>query len=147
MTTVLLRVGLGGFEPADDPARAARQKMERGSVVVADLTMRDNGTDQQRKFAFALLGILYEAQEAFDDAEMFRHYMTIRCGLADVKRSPDGPNAIPYSWRRGGMKKDQWIDLITRLIDMGENVFGIGRDELTHETERRSQNKMHSVVH
>jgi hypothetical protein len=137
MTTILLRKTHFGYDAVDDAATQVGHKIKVGSVVTADISMRDNGTDQQRRYAFALIGLLFECQESFDDAEDFRYYMTCRVGYAMIKKSPDGPIPIPKSWSRGGMDKAEWIGLIGRLLDFGENVFGIARDDLESRTAER----------
>lgn len=138
MSTILCHKRLGSLAPDGDAAIEALKRIKEGSVVLVDITVRDNGTDQQRKYFFALLGIMYDNQESFTDFEKFRHYICIRLGHCDLFKSPDGPVAIARSLKRGAMKKDEWIELINGGLTYAENVMGFDRETLLAETRERA---------
>lgn len=138
MTAILMRKRLGSLAPEDDAAIQSLKRVKEGSILTVDIALRDNGTDQQRKYAFALLGIMFESQTAFEDFEKFRQYMLIRLGHCDVFQSPDGPVAVPHSMKRGALDKAEWIQLIEDIINYAVNVMGFERESLEAEGRERA---------
>ena len=119
MSTMMCQKRFGSFAPLGDADKQAADKIKDGTVLTIDYAVRDNGTDQQRKYAFVLIGLMFESQDKFTDSEKFRQYIMIRLGHCEIFNSPDGPVAIAHSMKRGAMKKDEWIQLINDSLDSG----------------------------
>ncbi len=137
MSTIICHKRLGSLAPDGDAAIEAMKRIKEGATVLIDIAVRDNGTDQQRKYFFALLGIMYESQEKFSDFEKFRQYIVIRLGHCEIFHSPDGPVPVANSLKRGAMKKDEWMRLIDVGLTYAENIMGFDRASLEAETQDR----------
>jgi hypothetical protein len=89
MTVLWLVKGVGDvLRPADPESEEAVRRMARGEAVRVDVR-RVRNIGHHRKF-FALMGLLFDAQEQFTSRELFRKAVLIEAGHFDDQPLLDG---------------------------------------------------------
>lgn len=124
----------GHLAPTTDEGVEGVRKMKPGQEYQIVLTMPRN-YKFHCKF-FALLKVVYENQEKYDNYEAFRHEVQMRCGHYAAHTHLTGlVSYVPKSISFADMDEIQFSALYDRAIDvLIENFIpGTDRDELIAE--------------
>ncbi len=132
MTLVRVEKKLGGLYPVSEDAYRILGKIGEGAVVLADVKDMTRRSNKQHDYWFKLRDIMFEAQEHFTDAEIYRSYILIRMGFCDIFNSPDGPVAIAHSLKFGKMPANEFNRLVDATLTLAESM-GFDRAALDNE--------------
>lgn len=138
MTEALMIKRLGSLAPTGDAAMEALKRIPDGAALVVDWRDQRRASTQRHKYIFALLNIMFENQEAFENFEQYRKYILIRLGHCDVFNSPDGPVPIAHSMQWAKMPEDERSRLVDEILTFAVNVLDFNRGDLESETRDRA---------
>jgi hypothetical protein len=130
---VLLEKKLGGLSPAGDDAYRVLGKIPNGAKISVDVRSWGTRSTDQHNYGFALLNILFEAQELYPTLEHFRKALLIHLGHCQTYPQRDGTEiAIADSMSFAKMSGTDFSSLIDEILSFAE---GMGFDRATLETE------------
>ena len=118
------------FRPMNPPAVLFLEKTKPYELVV--LQSRQQRNLQLHRKAFALLNIIFEAQEKYDTPEQLRLAMTVHAGYVKQIEVGDITVLISESWAFDNkeMTPERFEVLYSSMIDFGVGLSGISEKEL-----------------
>ena len=130
---VLMEKKLGGLSPAGDDAYRVISKIPNGAKISVDVRSWGKRSTIQHNYGFALLNILFEAQELYPTLEHFRKALLIHLGHCQRYPQRDGTEiAIADSMSFAKMPPEEYSQLIDEILSFAE---GMGFDRSALETE------------
>ena len=130
---VLLEKKLGGLSPAGDDAYRILSKIPTGAKVSVDVRAWGRRSTEQHNYGFALLNILFEAQEHYPSLEHFRKALLIHLGHCTKYPQKDGTEIpIADSMAFAKMNPVEYSSLIDEILTFAE---GMGFDRAALMTE------------
>ena len=113
--------------PADEETHNEMQKWRSGETVHADFKRMRN-PQFHRKF-FSLCKTVFDSQEHFEDFDIFRKWLTMKCGFFDTVVTPANATIfLPQSISFGKMSQDEFEKLYSKAIDVSLKEFGIDEE-------------------
>lgn len=92
----IFRRTMDGFVPANEKAETFYQKTKYGDLITLE-AKKPRNAGHHRKF-FAMVGLVFESQELFDNQEFMRQWLTMAAGHFDTYQTPTGKKQyIPKS--------------------------------------------------
>lgn len=118
------------FRPISPPAILFFEKTKPFELVV--LESRKQRNLQFHRKAFALLNIVFNAQEKYETPEQLRLAMTVYAGYVKQIEVNDTTVLIPESWAFDNkeMTPERFETLYSSMIDFGAGLSGISEKEL-----------------
>lgn len=138
MTEVLLKKEFGGLKPVDDNAYKVLEAIKTGATLMVNVKDQSRRSTQQHRFWFAMVGVLFDSQTAYDNFDHFRGCLLIRlerCKFYPQKNGDPIPMALSISF--GKMPQEEFTRLVDDTLNFAEKI-GFDRDELLAETKERS---------
>jgi len=118
------------FRPMNPPAVLFLEKTKPFELVV--LKSRQQRNLQFHRKAFALLNVVFEAQEKYDTPEQLRLAMTLAAGYVTQFEIDEKTVLIPESWAFDNkeMTPERFESLYSSMIDFGVALSGISERQL-----------------
>lgn len=122
MKVFLVKQGNGSFLPSHDSDYQSLKKVKVGATVSCNITQPRN-VGFHRKF-FALINLVFENQEFYDNIDYLRKELTKKAGYYDTYTNHKGvlcyePKSISFA----SMSQEDFEDLYQRFLDAVEDVF------------------------
>ena len=122
MKVYLVKQGNGSFLPSHDSDYEAMKKIKVGATVSCDIKQPRN-IGFHRKF-FALINMVFENQEFYDNIDFLRKELTKKAGYYDTYTNHKGvicyeAKSISFS----KMSQDDFEELYQRFLDAVEEIF------------------------
>lgn len=118
------------FRPMNPPAVKFLEKTKPFDLVVLQSRQQRN-LGFHRK-AFALLNVVFDAQEKYDTPEQLRLAMTVHAGYVQQIEVNETTVLIPESWAFDNkeMTPERFDALFSSMIDFGVGLSGISEAKL-----------------
>jgi len=118
------------FRPVNPPAIQFLERTDDFAWVVLQ-SRKQRNLGFHRK-AFALLHVVFEAQEKYRTEEQLRMAMTLAAGYVKQFEIDEKTILVPESWAFDNkeMTPERFEDLFSSMIDFGVGLSGIGEKEL-----------------
>lgn len=135
MKVLLTKKSDGSFLPSYDSDHDKLKKIKVGATVQCDITQPRN-IAFHRKF-FALINLVFQNQEVFDNIDYMRKELTKAAGYYDTYINHKGVQCFEAkSISFGKMSQDDFDDLYQRFLDKVEEIFKFDSELIKEEIEQ-----------
>ena len=122
MKVFLVKQGNGSFLPSHSSDYDSLKKIKVGATVSCDIKQPRN-IGFHKKF-FALINLVYENQEFYDNIDYLRKELTKKAGFYDTYTNHKGTLCFEAkSISFANMSQEDFEDLYQRFLDAVEDVF------------------------
>jgi hypothetical protein len=96
-----------------------------------EVTIKTNrNLGHHRKF-FALMNLVFQNQEHFDDLTSLRYYITMKCGFFDSVTTKTGTAFLPKSIAFESMTQEEFAELYDKALDVILIEFGMDSESIS----------------
>lgn len=135
MKLYLTKQGNGSFMPSYGSDHEAAKKIKTGNTVECEIKQSRNILFH-RKY-FALLNLVYENQEVYQNLDHLRHDLTLEAGFYDVRYNIHGEEIKQVkSISFASMSEFEFNELYSKTLDVIVKYFKFEREEIEENIER-----------
>lgn len=131
MKLSLVKTQFGTFVPAFDSDHESAKKIGMGEIFEIDYKKVRN-PKFHRKF-FALIKLVYDNQESFENMNDLRHWLTMKAGFYKEVTTPDGTMFLPESISFSTMDEIKFSELYNRVVDVVIKRFSMTSETIESE--------------
>ena len=122
MKVFLVKQGNGSYLPANNSDHDTLRKIKVGAIVSCDIKQPRN-IGFHKKF-FALINLVFENQEIYDNIDFLRKELTMKAGFYDTYLNHKGVQKYEAkSISFASMSQEEFESLYQRFLDAVEDAF------------------------